>query len=179
MLSTGVDEVAVEPLLSGNGARLQQAQFTMSWKQGAQWKGYQATLAYGCCGISAVLLANLTIMIWAVRKNEVVSGVAMVYSGDCSQSESISIVSHFAINLSSTLLFGVSNYCTQCLSSPTRDDLDRAHCSHIGLDIGIRSIRNLRFIKGRRLFLLLVLLASSIPLHWVYVSPPRFLEGEL
>ena len=58
----------------------------------------------------------------------------------------------------------------QCLSSPTREEVDKAHNLGQWLDIGIPSIRNLRRISRRRLVLWWLLAGSSIPLHLMYNS---------
>lgn len=58
----------------------------------------------------------------------------------------------------------------QCLSSPTREDIDRAHSRHIWLDIGVPSIRNLRSIARNRIVLWWFLAFSGIPLHLLYNS---------
>ncbi|KAH7310596.1 hypothetical protein B0I35DRAFT_412089 [Stachybotrys elegans] len=75
-----------------------------------------------------------------------------------------------AINIMSTLLLGASNNCAQLLSAPTRQDIDKAHSRGRWLDIGVGSVRNLRYIPVWRGFLWLILLLSSIPLHLAYNS---------
>ena len=58
----------------------------------------------------------------------------------------------------------------QCLSSPTRQDIDKAHAQLNWLDIGIPSIRNLRRITGKRIIFWWLLAISSLPLHLIYNS---------
>jgi hypothetical protein len=53
----------------------------------------------------------------------------------------------------------------QCLCSPTRQEVDRAHTRKTWLDIGIQSMRNLSRIGRLRMGLWIILAASSIPLH--------------
>ena len=77
---------------------------------------------------------------------------------------------HLAINILSTLLLGASNYSMQCLSSPTRSDIDKAHSQGIWLDIGVPSVRNLRRLSTTRIVLWWLLAISSIPLHLLYNS---------
>lgn len=77
---------------------------------------------------------------------------------------------HLAINLLSTLLLGASNYTMQCLSAPTRDEINKAHQQRISLDIGIPSIRNLRRISWNRIVLWWLLALSSVSLHFLYNS---------
>ena len=54
----------------------------------------------------------------------------------------------------------------QCLSSPTRDEVDKAHRQNATLDIGIPSLKNLRRIASSRLLLWSLVALSSIPLNW-------------
>ncbi|KAJ9636341.1 hypothetical protein H2199_008016 [Coniosporium tulheliwenetii] len=77
---------------------------------------------------------------------------------------------HVLINILSTIMLTASNYCMQLLSAPTRDEVARAHRHGQGLDIGIISLRNLRYISKRRTALWLSLALSSIPLHLLYNS---------
>jgi hypothetical protein len=72
---------------------------------------------------------------------------------------------HIAVNALSTILLAVSNYTMQVLSSPTREDIDKAHAKHEHLDIGVLSVRNLTRIPRRRLLLFLLMGLSSIPIH--------------
>ena len=58
----------------------------------------------------------------------------------------------------------------QCLSSPTRKDIDKAHAQHRWLDIGIPGVRNLGSISRSRRLLWGLLAFSSIPLHLLYNS---------
>ncbi|KAI8722701.1 hypothetical protein NCS52_00414600 [Fusarium sp. LHS14.1] len=58
----------------------------------------------------------------------------------------------------------------QCLTAPTRKDLQKAHNKGIWLDVGVQSIRNLKTIKGYRAFLWLLIAISSIPIHLLYNS---------
>ena len=58
----------------------------------------------------------------------------------------------------------------QCLTSPTRDEIDKAHARYDWLDIGILSLRNLRRISWDRIGLWWLLAFSSIPIHLLYNS---------
>ncbi len=58
----------------------------------------------------------------------------------------------------------------QCLSSPTRNEIDKAHSQGIWLDIGVPSVRNLRRLSTTRIILWWLLAFSSIPLHLLYNS---------
>lgn len=63
-----------------------------------------------------------------------------------------------------------SNYSMQCLSSPTRKEIDKAHARRAWLDVGVPSFRNLRRLSTTRIVLWWLLALSSIPLHLLYNS---------
>ena len=94
---------------------------------------------------------------------------APLYMGNCSVSKGWATGFHFGINVLSTALLAASNYCMQCLSAPSREDVDRAHRERIWLDIGIPSVGNVLFQKGgRRKLLWFLLLVTSLPIHLMF-----------
>ena len=117
-----------------------------------------------------VLITNLTLTIWASSKYGLREGVGTIHQGSCKKTRSLSLWLHIVINLLSTTLLGASNYTMQCLTSPTRDEIDKAHARHEWLDIGVPSLRNLRRISWDRIGLWWLLALSSIPLHLLYNS---------
>src|ERR1700723_228673 len=54
-------------------------------------------------------------------------GIATLLQGECFEITRYNIVAHLIINVLSTLLLSGSSYCMQCLSAPTRRDIDNAH----------------------------------------------------
>jgi hypothetical protein len=106
---------------------------------------------------------NLAITIWgsiASKENQ-----GLLDAGDCDHIKRVNTGIHLLINVFSTILLGGSNYCMQCLSAPTRKEIDRAHAAGTWLNIGIPSFRNLRYIRRRRVVLWFLLGLSSLPLH--------------
>ena len=97
-------------------------------------------------------------------------GDEALYTGDCEKSRQMNTALHILINILSTILLSSSNYCMQCLSAPTRKEVDAAHASGKWLDIGILSYRNLRCISRKRVALWALLGLSSVPLHLLYVE---------
>ena len=150
-----------------------------------------------CCAWTSavVLVINLTATIWAVKKFGILDGLGTLQVGDCNSTSRLGFWLHLIINGLSTLLLGASNYSMQCLSSPTRSEIDRAHRKCIWLDIGIPSVKNLRRISWSRIVLWWALAISSIPLHlfwnsavlstlysreyYVLVAPASFPAGPL
>ena len=125
-----------------------------------------------CCAWTSavVLLINLTATIWGVKKFGIIDGLGTFQTGDCGSTSRLGFWLHLIINGLSTLLLGASNYSMQCLSSPTRSEIDRAHRRCIWLDIGTPSVRNLRRISWSRIGLWWALAISSIPLHLFWNS---------
>ena len=124
-----------------------------------------------CAGVAAlVLIINLILTIWAVAESGVQGGLGTLQDGSCKRTTSLTFWIHLAINVLSTLLLGASNYSMQCLSSPTRSEIDKAHSQGIWLDIGVPSVRNLRRLSTPRIVLWWLLAISSIPLHLLYNS---------
>lgn len=116
---------------------------------------------------SGVFLINVIILMYTVIKAE----GGTVYEGDCNTVQDLTIGIHLVINILSTLLLGASNYVMQSLCAPTRSEVDKAHERKSWLDIGLQSMRNLGYTSQWKKFIWILLSASSIPLHllWVFV----------
>ena len=98
------------------------------------------------------------------------NGLGTLQDGSCKRTAALTLWAHVAINILSTLLLGASNYSMQCLSSPTRSEINKAHGKGVWLDIGVPSVRNLRRLSIARVTLWWLLAISSIPLHLMYNS---------
>ena len=125
-----------------------------------------------CCAVitAVVLVINLILTIWAVSISGVHNSLGTLQDGSCKRTATLTFWVHLVINVLSTLLLGASNYSMQCLSSPTRGEIEKAHGKGIWLDIGVPSIRNLRHLSTARVTLWWLLAISSIPLHLLYNS---------
>ena len=117
-----------------------------------------------------VLTVNIVLIVFASIKYDLHDGFGTLQEGDCHTTKDLSLWLHLAINVLSTLLLGASNYGMQCLTSPTREEIDTAHGQHVWLDIGVPSVRNLRRIAPSKTALWYLLAASSIPLHLLWNS---------
>ena len=124
-------------------------------------------LSFAAASSTIVLLINAAFAILARVSYQLVDDTVVLYRGNCTTVKTLDIVFHVFINALSTLLLGASNLCMQLLVAPTREEVDQAHRKQQWLDIGIPSMRNLRHISKRRLFLAIVLGLSSIPLHFM------------
>ncbi|KAG8534322.1 uncharacterized protein KY384_001166 [Bacidia gigantensis] len=131
------------------------------WRVGVTWCASITTL---------VLLINTVWTIAASAKYGIKKGLGTMQQGSCDEAKNLSLWLHFGINALSTTLLAASNYCMQCLASPTRDEVDAAHRRRKWLDIGVPSVRNLFYIARRRRVLWLLLAISGVPLHLLYNS---------
>ena len=115
--------------------------------------------------VAIALIINLTCTIWAVTTLPTAKDGRIIREGSCTSVRGLGIWIHLAINILSTILLGASSYTMQCLASPSRCEIDKAHSKGRSLKIGILSVSNLPHISRRRFGLWLLLASSSIPLH--------------
>jgi hypothetical protein len=132
--------------------------------------GWRVGVSLAATSAVFALLVNLITAIWVANSRGFHDGMATLYTGNCKKTETMNTWIHLAINALSTLLLSGSNYCMQCLSAPTREEVDRAHAKRMWLDVGIPSVRNLRNIAWKRVVLWWCLGLSSVPLHLMYNS---------
>ena len=91
-----------------------------------------------------VLLINVLLCIVASAKHNIAGAFATLQDGDCGETKRLDLWLHLLINVLSTTLLGASNYSMQCLTAPTREDIDQAHRENSWMDVGVPSVRNLR-----------------------------------
>lgn len=120
-------------------------------------------LATGTAGL--VLLVNTTLLLVGADRFDPKHGVGTIYTGNCDAVKYWNTALHLLINLLGIALLGASSFTMQCLSSPTRLEVDKAHAKRIALDIGVASVRNLWHLDWKRGVLWWTLLASTLPLH--------------
>lgn len=136
------------------------------------FSGWRAGAFSAACIALLSLLINIVAAVWLQGHPDNSSKqLVTVFRGDCDTVARMDIWVHLLINVLSTLLLGGSNYCMQCLSAPTRSEVDKAHASGNFLDIVVPSYRNLRHIAWFRVLLWWMLALSSLPLHLLLVSP--------
>ncbi|KAI1801235.1 hypothetical protein F4811DRAFT_468442 [Daldinia bambusicola] len=131
--------------------------------------------------ITVIFATNLGITLFTTSRYGSRNGVGTIYEGDCSEVKSLDQWCHLLINCLSTGMLSASNYCMQLQAAPTRADVDRAHHAESHkkdrthqegqwLDIGVPSIRNLRYISKPRRLAWYILAFTSIPIHLMYNS---------
>ena len=134
------------------------------------FEGWRMGVTLCAATTGTVLMINVVLTVFASIKYGLYDGFGTLQEGSCQTTKDLSLWLHLAINVLSTLLLGASNYCMQCLASPTREEVDIAHGQHVWLDIGIPSVRNLRRIPRNRGVLWWLLASSAIPLHLLWNS---------
>ncbi|GKT41615.1 uncharacterized protein ColSpa_01796 [Colletotrichum spaethianum] len=120
--------------------------------------------------ISSVLIANLSVTIFAYSRYGSKNGVGLIYQGDCSTVQQLDRWLHLLINLLGTGMLSASNFCMQLQAAPTRENIDAAHEKGKWLDIGIPSLRNLKYISDWQRVSWALLALTSIPIHLIYNS---------
>jgi hypothetical protein len=128
---------------------------------GDRFTGWRFGALHFAIWATVVFLINLVVTIWGSTQRT--SGVLL--DGDCNRVKRLNTALHVLINVLSTILLSGSNYCMQCLSGPTRSEVDKAHALGKWLDIGIPSIRNVKHLSRRRITLWVLLALTSLPLH--------------
>jgi hypothetical protein len=93
-----------------------------------------------------------------------------LYVGSCTRSSRNVLILRLFINIVSTAVLTSSNFFLQLLTAPTRDDIDKAHRRARWLDVGIPSLRNLRFVSWFKLALWLLIAITSLPFHLLFNS---------
>jgi hypothetical protein len=115
----------------------------------------------------AVFILNTGFLAWTVRTRGTNDGVGILYEASCDMTKKVNIGIHLPINILSSALLSASNYCMQCLSAPTRPEVDKAHRKGHWLDVGIPSLHNIvssSFASRKKLYWWILAL-SSLPLH--------------
>jgi hypothetical protein len=137
------------------------------------WFSQRDVVLIAACVIAAVVfLINFIGSIVLTEKYH----TGLLYKGDCMKVSNMSARIHILINILSSLLLGASNLGMQLLAAPTREEVDKAHKKSVWLDIGVPSFRNTLHIAWSRRWTWWFLGISSIPLHFLSVKHPIFLE---
>lgn len=136
------------------------------WQKLHTWHTWVLVCAAGagltfCFNIALAILASVS---------GLKDGVGTIKKGDCRDIKKSELWLHLGINVLSTMLLGGSNYTMQCLTAPTREEINKGHRSRVSLDIGIPSLKNLMRTSKRKVILWGFLAVSSVPLHLLYNS---------
>lgn len=130
--------------------------------------GWRAGMRWAAALSAFVLLLNISIAAVAYSltlRHGQGRAFAPLVTGDCENTKRLGTWIHLGINVLSSLVLGGSNYCLQCLSAPTRKDVDEAHAEGFWLHIGVPNFRNFQKIDRRKFWIWAFLGFSSIPFH--------------
>lgn len=136
----------------------------LDWVQN-NFRGWHRTMLAGTVLAFVILAVNFILMVISLAVFDRHVGFGTLYTDEFAKVEKLNTGLHLLINVLSTALLGACTFTMQCLTSPTRSEIDRAHAQGKTLDIGITSIRNLLRIDRRRAALWILLGVSSLPLH--------------
>ena len=154
----------------------QDIQAGQEWIKGAML----CALVTASIGILNVILTIIAAGIaYSKKASDTHLTYAELYEGDCSITSNWTTGMHLVINVLSSILLAASNYVMQCLSTPSRVDIDRAHSKGNWLDIGTMSVRNLWVTDVKSKVLWGLLCVSSLPIHMLFVVLSTLLRLEL
>lgn len=141
-----------------------------SWRRTVSaWNARFPSWRSGIAGFSILavitLILNISALIWTATHLDD-GHYATIVMGSYERISTLSARIHLGINILSTMLLAGSNYCMQCLMSPTRKDVDKAHARGTYLNIGILSWRNVMACSKKRLCISALLLTTSIALRF-------------
>lgn len=128
----------------------------------AGWKGGIAINALVAFGILVISVVCLTL---AVSRSSLLEGEAPIYTGSCPRARRIHFGLQALVGVFTVALLAAANYAFQVLSSPTRLEVALAHEERRWLDVGVPSVRNLRFISRSRVFMIVSVLLVSFSIH--------------
>jgi hypothetical protein len=158
-------ELPIEMELRNDISRTSIPNLPQTWKQ-RHLQGWRFGVLSGSLLASFVFVLNISITAGVSSlKDSSFGGRKVLHTGSCQTTRQLNIAAHLLINILSTALLSASNFGMQCLSAPTRKEVDAAHAVRKWLDIGVLSIRNIGKISLKRSMLWALLGASSLPLH--------------
>ena len=100
---------------------------------------WQTSVCFWAYITGVTFVINLAALIWVNAGFPKSNNDYVLMEGDCSAVSKWDTGLHLVINAISVVLLSASNYTMQCLSSPTRSELDIAHAHGQWLDVGVPS----------------------------------------
>ncbi|KAJ1710323.1 hypothetical protein NYO67_7490 [Aspergillus flavus] len=137
-------------------------------RTGYEWKNGASICL---CAAASILFLNILFTIIAASRAQQSSRsfeAETIFEGSCTKAKRWSTGFHILINVLGTILLGASNYCMQCLSAPSRKDVDHVHAHGKWLDIGTPSVANLRVMSWVQIIIWCLLVLTSLPFHILY-----------
>jgi hypothetical protein len=153
------------PVAQADGPRIiQNSGIRGKW----QLEGWRFGVFVSIIAVTICLVAELIMLICAMTLNKAggdKNGIGVLYVGDCAKVERINTILAIPLNVIATVLVATSNYVMQCLSAPSRREVDEAHAAGSYLNIGISSVHNLLHKMSWKSALWLSLVLTTVPIH--------------
>ncbi|KAI1390105.1 uncharacterized protein F4822DRAFT_443108 [Hypoxylon trugodes] len=128
----------------------------------------------GAINVTLAYIYGLILLICFIvsmsRPDSYFDKATIIFEGDCTRSKTINLVLHLVLNILSTAILASSNFFMQVLSSPSRQEIDKAHLWLRSVDIGTPSLSNWRRVSPFKFAGCLVLFISSVPIHLFFNS---------
>lgn len=129
--------------------------------------GWRAGLLRAFVFSLAALIVNIVVFLWLFLHFNTTGGIGLLSTSNCTEVGAIQTAIKISLNVVSTLILGASTYAMQGTTSPTREEVDRAHKKGRWLEIGTQSWRNLSYVSKKNVSIWVVLALTSLPLHLV------------
>ncbi|UZP38830.1 hypothetical protein NXS19_006646 [Fusarium pseudograminearum] len=147
----------------------------------APYSGWKRTAVY-LTGLVATLTTFLVVMLFVSlfalkrdngsrgsgSKRADALGQSILHEGNCDTTAKANLWIHLAINVIGTGVLASSNFFMQSLVAPTRKEVDAAHKEGQWLEIGVQSLKNIRYLGWRKVLFWSLFSLSSVPLHLVF-----------
>lgn len=167
------DVVSQRPRIISTSTRWGHARREWLIRKVGKWSKRAQCLVAQMSLVSVVFLANICLTSYANARYPTPGAVGLVHEGGCGEVNALNSWLHVLISVLSMLMLSASNYCMQLQVSPTRAQVDEAHREGKSLDIGLHTLRNMRYIGGWRRISWAILALTSLPINVLQVHSHR------
>ena len=139
-------------------------------------RGWRVGIGLAILAAVSTLIINIMFIILGTQlyQQDSDDGMVTLIHGNCQKVDRLKTWLHLIINILGAILLSASNYTQQCISAPTRGEVDSCHRKKDWMEIGVPSLRNLTRIPRKRAALWAILGLSSVPLHLLCDQPSRY-----
>jgi hypothetical protein len=127
--------------------------------------GRTVSLRFLATCVAMILILNVAVLIYSAKRGPSTSASLLVAQDQCSTIKKLDVGLHALINVLGILALAAVGGFITALSSPSREDLNRAHRVGAWFDIGVPSIRNLKYIGRTRKYMCIIIYLLSFPIH--------------
>lgn len=134
-------------------------------KRGPRLAGWKAGIAINALVSLGILVLGAVALTLVVSRSSLLGGEAPIYTGPCPRAQRIHLGLRALVGVLAVALLAAASYAFQVLSSPTRLEVALAHTAGRWLDVGVPSVRNLRFVSRGRVLMVVGALLASFAIH--------------